>query len=64
MLLYTITLISISIIFGLLLRAIAIKRGANRIFWCVMGVTFGPLALLFIFLARNKHNLENQNKDG
>jgi hypothetical protein len=49
----------ISIIFGLLLRAIARKRGANQIFWFVMGFVFGPFVLPFVFLARRKHDLES-----
>ena len=54
----------ISIIFGLLLQAIAVKRGANRIFLFVMGVVFGPFALPFVFLARRENDLEKPlNKD-
>jgi len=48
----------VSILFGLLLRAIAVKRGANQIFWFVMGVVFGPFALPFIFLVRREHDFE------
>ena len=33
---------------------IAKKRGANPVFWGVMGAAFGPLAIPFIFLARRK----------
>jgi hypothetical protein len=55
---YVITFL-ISVVFGLLLRAIAVKRRANRIFWFVMGFAFGPFALPFVFFARREHDLEN-----
>ena len=51
----------ISLVFGLLLRAIAVKRRANRTFWFVMGFAFGPFALPFVFFARREHDLENSS---
>ena len=56
---YYVVMLIISIIFGLLLRAIAGKRGANQAFWFVMGFVFGPFALPFVFLARRKYDLES-----
>jgi len=37
-----------------LLWFIADKRGANTRFWAFMGAVFGPLAIPFIFLTKNK----------
>jgi hypothetical protein len=34
--------------------AIAKQRGGNPVFWGVMGLLFGPLAIPFAFLARPK----------
>lgn len=33
---------------------IAKKRGANPVFWSVMGALFGPFAIPFIFFAKTK----------
>lgn len=49
-------LIITSIIFvscAILLWHMADKRGANTLFWAVMGAVFGPLAIPFIFLTKN-----------
>ena len=35
---------------------IAKKRGANAVFWGVLGALFGPLAIPFVFLSRRKTN--------
>jgi hypothetical protein len=35
-------------------HAIAKRRGGNPVFWGVMGLLFGPLAIPFAFLARPK----------
>ena len=37
-----------------LLWVIADKRGANRLFWAIMGAVFGPLAIPFVFLSKKK----------
>ena len=38
-------------------HAIAKKRGANPVFWGVMGAIFGPLAIPFVFMAKaNSHS--------
>jgi hypothetical protein len=47
-----ISIITISCAF--LLWNIADKRGANTFFWAVMGAVFGPFAIPFIFLTKNK----------
>jgi hypothetical protein len=35
-------------------HAIAKRRGSNPVFWGVMGLLFGPLAIPFALLARPK----------
>ena len=47
-----ISLISISC--AILLWNIADKRGVNTLFWAVMGAVFGPFAIPFIFLTKNR----------
>ena len=47
-----ISIICISCAF--LLWNIAYKRGANTRFWAIMGAVFGPLAIPFIFLTKDK----------
>jgi hypothetical protein len=39
-----------------LLWSIADKRGANTLFWAIMGAVFGPLAIPFIFLTKEKES--------
>ena len=46
-----ISIITISCAF--LLWSIADKRGANTLFWAIMGAVFGPLAIPFVFLTKN-----------
>jgi len=43
---------SIFIICAILLWNIADKRGANTLFWAVMGGVFGPFAIPFVFLTK------------
>lgn len=45
---------------AILLWNIADKRGANTLFWAVMGGVFGPLAIPFVFLTKNNHSEANQ----
>ena len=47
-----ISIICISCAF--LLWFIADKRGANSKFWAIMGAVFGPLAIPFVFLTKDK----------
>ena len=37
-----------------LLWHIADRRGANRRVWAIMGAVFGPLAIPFVFLTKNR----------
>ena len=56
-----IVLVIISLGFAVLLYWIADKRGANKIFWALMGFVFGPLALPFVFFAKkqtHKHHAD------
>ncbi len=55
----------ISIVFiacAILLWFIADKRGANTLFWAVMGAVFGPLAIPFVFLTKDKSSKTAQTK--
>lgn len=42
----------ISLAFAFLLGTIAEKRGAKVMFWAIMGAVFGPLAIPFVFFAK------------
>jgi len=44
--------ISIVLVSGALCHLIAEKRGANPVFWGVMGIVFGPLAIPFVFASK------------
>ena len=46
-----------------LLWGIADKRGLNTFFWAVMGAVFGPFAIPFVFLTKDKStdSRESQN---
>ena len=56
----------ILVIFGLacivLCHYIAKKRGANPVFWGVMGGIFGPFAIPFVFFSKRKSQQQNQTK--
>jgi len=42
---------------GVICHYLAKLRGAKPVFWGVMGVVFGPLAIPFVFMARkSEHN--------
>jgi hypothetical protein len=45
--------IGIIILSGFICHFLAKSRGANPVFWGVMGVLFGPLAIPFVFLAKS-----------
>jgi hypothetical protein len=47
-------LILIALASILLLYAIAVRRGADRKFWILMGLLFGPLAIPFVFFSKRK----------
>ena len=44
--------VGLIIISGITCHYVAKSRGANPVFWGVMGVIFGPLAIPFAFLAK------------
>lgn len=43
-------LVPISVICGVVCRVVARRRGLDPVFWLVMGVAFGPLALPLVLL--------------
>ena len=45
-------LIAINVLSVFICHYIARKRGAEPVFWGVMGFLFGPLAIPFAFLSR------------
>jgi len=45
--------IGLIILSGIMCHFLAKSRGANPVFWGVMGVLFGPLAIPFVFLAKS-----------
>ncbi len=45
-------LILITIFSGVLSYFIAERRNADKKFWLVMGIVFGPFALPFVFMAK------------
>jgi hypothetical protein len=52
--LYIVIAVIIVVLSGAVCHQIAKKRGAKPVFWGVMGVIFGPLAIPFVFLAKPK----------
>lgn len=51
---------ALSISCAFLLWFMADKRGANTKLWALMGALFGPLAIPFIFLTKNKTSTDAQ----
>jgi len=49
-------LIIITITCAIICNLLAKRRGANPVFWTVMGVVLGPLAIPFVFLAKAANN--------
>lgn len=37
---------------GIICHYLAKSRGANPVFWGVMGIVFGPLAIPFVYFAK------------
>ena len=46
------------VISAIICHFIARNRNANAVFWGVMGVIFGPLAIPFVFLSKPSNNNE------
>lgn len=46
-------LIVFSVFCGLCLHFIAAKRNADKTFWLIMGIMFGPFALPFVFFSKS-----------
>jgi hypothetical protein len=49
-------LVGTFIVSAILCHFVAKHRGANAVFWGVMGVVFGPLAIPFVFLSKADSN--------
>ncbi len=56
-------LLGLGIASAILCYLVADRRGANAIFWGVMGFLFGPFALPFVFLSRSKPHKEEKGND-
>ena len=46
----------ISLVIGIYCHMMAKRHGRNPVFWGVMGVTFGPFAIPFIFFIPEKRH--------
>jgi hypothetical protein len=44
----------VCVLSAIILWHIAEKRGANTLFWTIMGAFFGPIAIPFVFLTKKK----------
>lgn len=53
---YMVLNFAIFLLSGMICHFIARNRGANAVFWGVMGVLFGPLAIPFAFLSKRGDN--------
>ena len=50
---YILLVFSIFIISGVVCHLAARSRGLKPVFWGIMGLLFGPLAIPFVYLPRN-----------
>ncbi len=50
---YMIFALSIFLISGVVCHLIAKARGLKPVFWGIMGLLFGPLAIPFVYLSRD-----------
>ena len=55
---YIVILMSIVFVSAVVCHLVAKTRGANAVFWGVMGFIFGPLAIPFVFLSKAKKTLD------
>jgi len=53
-----VAMLVVTILSILVCHTVAKKRGANPIFWAVMAAIFGPFAVPFVFLSKNKSSQE------
>lgn len=51
-----ILVLCVSIACGIVCHLVARKRGLKPVFWGIMGVMFGPLAIPFVYLAGPAHD--------
>lgn len=50
---FMIVVLAVSLVCGVFCHRIARRREANAVFWAVMGVSFGPFAIPFVYLSRS-----------
>lgn len=48
--------IAVLIVSAIVCHLIARARGANAVFWGVMGALFGPFAIPFVFMSKPRHS--------
>ena len=53
---FIILILVVWILSAVLVRNIAIKRGANSFAWTVTGFSVGPFAIPFVFFSRKKRD--------
>ena len=51
---FVIAVIVVQIVCALIMQSVAKKRNASESFWLLMGLVFGPLALIAIPFIKNK----------
>ena len=44
----------VAVVCAVICHAVAKKRGANPVFWGIMGAVFGPFAIPFVYFAKTK----------
>ncbi|MBT8114292.1 MAG: hypothetical protein KJP04_02870 [Arenicella sp.] len=49
------TLLLLTIVSAWVCYSVARRRRANHVYWLIMGILFGPLAIPFVFLSRPKN---------
>ena len=57
-------LFSIYLVSAVACHFLARRRGANAVFWGVMGAIFGPLAIPFVFMAKTRVAGKGSNHGG
>ena len=53
-------IVLVAVLCAIICHTIAKKRGANPVFWGVMGAVFGPFAIPFVYFARTKSGNERR----
>ena len=53
---YLLIIFMVFIVSAVICHFVAKNRGANPVFWGVMGAVCGPLAIPFVFLSKTSNN--------